>query len=98
MLLNLLNSYIIWLSSDGFNISAINNYLMKSRRPQTLSCIFKAVILLGNFSFGLNKFVNLSTTFFIQRLLTFFIIFIKTRILTFFLFLGSTFLHLCPNP
>ena len=45
----------------------------------------KTVILLGNFSFGLINFVNLSTTFIIQRFLTFFIFFIKTRFLTFFI-------------
>src|SRR6218665_714195 len=32
----------------------------------------RTVILLGNFSFGLMNFVNFSTTFFIQRFLTFF--------------------------
>jgi len=46
------------------------------------------VILLGNFSFDLINFVNLSTTFFIQRFLTIFSL--KTRFLT-FLFLESTF-------
>ena len=50
----------------------------------------KTVILLGNFSFGLIYFVNLSTTFFIQCFLTFFIFFIKNAFLT-FLFLESTF-------
>src|SRR6218665_2889575 len=50
----------------------------------------KAVILLKKFSFGLINFVNLSTTFFIQRFLTFLIFIIKTAFLT-FLFLWSTF-------
>src|SRR6218665_1271440 len=46
----------------------------------------KTVILLGNFSFGLITFVNLSTPFFIQRFLTFFLyFFIKTRFFTFFI-------------
>ena len=45
-----------------------------------------------NFS-GLINFVNLSTTFFIQRFLTFFISFIKTRFLTFFILGGQHFLH-----
>jgi len=48
-------------------MAAIKNTLMKSRSPQTLSCILRTVILLGNFSLGLINFVNVSTTFFIQR-------------------------------
>jgi len=80
-LLNLLNSCIKWLLSDRFNIAAIKNTLMKSCSPQTLSCILRTVILLGNFSFGLINFLNLSTMVFIQRFL---IIFIKTRFLKFF--------------
>jgi len=100
ILLNLLNSSIKQLLSDGFNIlSAIQNSLMKSRTcsPQTSSCILghiRTVILLRNFSFGLIDFVNLSTTFFIQRFFTFFIIFIKTRFLTFFILEVNVFLHL----
>src|SRR6218665_149214 len=44
----------------------------------------KTVILLGNFSFGLITFVNLSTPFFIQRFLMF-LFFIKTCVFTFFI-------------
>src|SRR6218665_1024446 len=39
ILLNLLNSRIKRLLSDGFNMTAIKNSLMKSRSPQTLSCV-----------------------------------------------------------
>ena len=39
ILLNLLNSCIKRLSSDGFNMTSIKNSLMKSRKLQTLSCI-----------------------------------------------------------
>jgi len=39
----------------------------------------KTIILLENFSFGLINFVNLSTTFFIQRFLTF-LFFHKKRV------------------
>jgi len=38
ILQNLLNSCIKQLLSDGLNMTTINNYLMKSRSPQTLSC------------------------------------------------------------
>src|SRR6218665_2170415 len=96
ILLNLLNSCIKRLLSDGFNMAAIKHSLMKSRNPQTLSlsCIIKTVILQGNFSLGLINFVNLSRTFFIQRFLTFFIFSIKTRFLTLFILGVNVFLHL----
>src|SRR6218665_3389313 len=56
---------------------------------------FKTVILLGNFSFGLIKFVNFSTTFFVQRPFNvFFYYFHKNAFLTFFLFSGSTFFYI----
>jgi len=45
----------------------------------------KTVILVRNFSIGLINFVNLSTTFFIQRFLRFFYFFIKIVFLTFFI-------------
>jgi len=45
----------------------------------------KTVILLENFSFGLNNCVYSSSTIFIQRFLTFLIIFIKNGFLTFFI-------------
>jgi len=46
-------------------MAAIKNYRMRSHSPQTLSYNIKTVIVLGNFSFGLIYFVNLSTTFLI---------------------------------
>ena len=49
----------------------------------------RTVILPGNFSFGLINFVNLSTTFFLQRFLMFFIYFIKNAFLMFFFILGG---------
>src|SRR6218665_1009245 len=72
ILLNLLNSCIKLLLSDG----SYKTYLMKSRSRQTLSSILRLIILL---SFDLTNFVNLSTTFFIQRLLTF-LLFHKIRV------------------
>ena len=54
---------------------------------------FKTVILLWNFSFGLINFVNLSTTFFIQRFLKFFYFFIKNAFLTFFILGVNVFIH-----
>ena len=39
IVLNLLDSCIKRLFSGGFNMEAIQNSLMKSRSPQTLSCI-----------------------------------------------------------
>jgi len=78
IILNLINSCIKRLLSDGFNIAAIQNSLPKSRSPRCQACSDSNNILLGNF-FGLIKFVNLPTTSFIQRILTvFFIFFIKT--------------------
>jgi len=54
----------------------------------------KAVVLLGNISFGLINFVNLPTTPFIQRFLTFFIFFIKMALFNVFLYSwGQRFLH-----
>src|SRR6218665_1086289 len=50
----------------------------------------KTVILLRNFSFVFINFDNLSTTFYIQRFLTF-LFFHKKRVFNVFLFLGSTF-------
>ena len=38
ILQNLLNSYMKRLLSDGFNMTAIENSLMKSHSSQTLSC------------------------------------------------------------
>ena len=67
---------------------------MKSRNPQTLSCIIKTVILQGNFSLGLINLVNLSTTFFIQRFITFFIFSIKNAFFNVFNSWGQRFLHL----
>src|SRR6218665_3319634 len=56
----------------------------------------KTVILLGIFfSFGLRDVVNLSTTFFIQRFFTFFILFIKKRFFNVFYSWGQRFVHLC---
>ena len=69
ILLNLLISYIKRLLSDRFNMAAIGNSLMKSHSSQTLSCTLydpKTVILLEIFSSGLNNFVHLSTTSFIE--------------------------------
>src|SRR6218665_3567945 len=74
-------------------MAAIKNSLMKSRSPQTLSCILRLILLL-NFSFGLINFVHLLTMFFIQRFLTFFISFIKTCFFNVFLFFLSIFLLL----
>src|SRR6218665_3902249 len=74
ILLNLQNSCIKRLLSDGFNMAAIKNSLMKSRRTSNFVRRIKRVILLENFTVGLINFVNLSTTFFIQRLSTFFIL------------------------
>src|SRR6218665_547360 len=51
----------------------------------------KAVMLLKNFSFGLIHFINLSTTFCIQRFLTSFYFFHKKRV---FYSWGQRFLHL----
>ena len=45
----------------------------------------KTVILLVNFSFVLINFINLSSTCFIQRFLTFFNFLIKNAFLTFFI-------------
>src|SRR6218665_3709961 len=62
--LNLLNSYIKRLLSDGFNMAAIGNSLMKSHSPQTLSCtLYDTKTNWRISSFSLNKFVNLSATF-----------------------------------
>ena len=41
ILLNLPNSCIKRLLSDGFNMAAIKHSLMKSRSPQMLSCILR---------------------------------------------------------
>src|SRR6218665_3464068 len=91
ILLNLLNFCIKRLLSDGINIAAIQNSLMKSRSPQTLSYNIKTVILLGNFSSGLFNFVNFSTTFFIQHFSTFFISFIKNAFFNVFYSWGQRF-------
>jgi len=40
-LLNMQNSCTKRLLSDGFSMAAIKNSLMKSRSPQTLSCILR---------------------------------------------------------
>ena len=70
ILLNLLNSCIKRLLSDGFNMTAIKNSLMKS-----CSSHIKTIIFLRNFSVGIINFDNLSTRFFIYRFLyTFFIL------------------------
>src|SRR6218665_3727499 len=61
--------------------------------PSNVVMHIKTVILLKNFSFGLINFVNLSTTFFIQRFLTFFIFFI----IKLFYSWGQRFLHPCPQ-
>ena len=58
----------------------------------------KTVILLGNFLFGLRDVVNLSTTFFIQLFLRFFIFFIKNAFFNVFYSWGQRFLHLWPEP
>ena len=79
ILLNLLNFCIKRLLSDGFNMAAIANSLMKSRSPQTLSYNIKTVILQRNFSFGLINFVNLSTTF-LYNVFKLFFIFSKKRV------------------
>ena len=66
-LLNRLNSYIKRILSDGFDVAALNNSIMKSRRLCKTSNVvmhIKTVIAMGNFSFRLTNFVNLSTTFF----------------------------------
>ena len=61
-------------------MTAIKHSLMKSRTPSKVVMHIKTVILLKNFSFGLINFVDLSTTFFIQRFFTFFIFFHKKRV------------------
>src|SRR6218665_915516 len=58
----------------------------------------KIVTLLGNFSFGLNNFLNFSTTFFIQRFSTFFIFSIKRAFFNVFYSWCQRFLHLCLEP
>jgi len=54
----------------------------------------KTLILLGKFSFGLNNFVNLSPTFFIQRFLTVFYFFHKNAFFNIFYSWDQRFLHL----
>jgi len=56
----------------------------------------KTVILLENFSFGLNNCVYFSSTFFIQRLLASFLLFslIKKRVFNDFYSWGQRYLHL----
>src|SRR6218665_3192777 len=77
-------------------MAAIKNSLMKSSSPQTLSCILRQQFTLktnlGNFSFALINFVYLSTTFFIQRSLTFFYFSHKKLVFNVFYSLGSRFL------
>src|SRR6218665_150705 len=80
ILLNLLNSCIKRLLCDEFNMAELyKNSLLK---PLNVVVHIKTVglILLGHFSFGLINFVNLSTTFFIQRFLTCFYYFHKKRV------------------
>jgi len=82
--LNLRNSYVKRLLSDGFNMTAIGNSPMKSHSSQTLGCTLwdtQAVILLENFFILFDYCGNLSETLFIKRFLPlFFIIFaIKSR-------------------
>src|SRR6218665_211775 len=97
ILLNLLNSCTKRLLNDGFKITAILNSLTNSRRAYSsnVDMHIKTVILMRDFLFGLINFANLSRTFFIQRILTFFILFIKTAFLTFFMIGVNVFLHLC---
>ena len=49
ILLNLLNSGIKRLLSDGFHTASLQNFLKKSHNPQTLSHTRKTIILLKNF-------------------------------------------------
>ena len=73
ILLNLLNSCIKQLLSDGLNMAAITKFSHQQPQPSNVVMHAKTVILLGDFSFGLINFVNLSTTSFIQRFVTFLI-------------------------
>ena len=56
ILLNLLDSYIKPLISDGFNVAAIE---FSHEEPSKVVMHIKTVILLANFSFGLINLVNL---------------------------------------
>jgi len=89
ILLDLLNSYIKRLLSDGFNRAAIGNSLMKSHSSQMLSCTLwytMTIILLENFSFGLINFCQfVNNVFYSTFFNVFFIFLIKTRFLTFFI-------------
>src|SRR6218665_2721075 len=71
--------------SDGFNMVVVKRFSHEKPSPTNVVMHINTVILPGNFSFGLIKFLNLSKTFFIQRFLTFSYFFIKTRLLTFFI-------------
>ena len=55
-------------------------FFYEEQQPSNVVMHINTVILLGNFSFDLINFVNLSTTFFIQRFLTFFYYFHKKRV------------------
>src|SRR6218665_354093 len=91
-----LNSCIKQLLSDGFNIATIK-ISNEEPWPSNVVMHIKTVILLGNFSFGLINFVNLSTTnsnFYSTFLIVFFI---KNASYVFY-FWGQHFLHLCFMP
>src|SRR6218665_1711539 len=64
----MLNSGIKRLLSNGLNMAAIKNALIKRRSPlSNVDTHTKTVILLGIFSYCLINFVNLSTTFFYSK-------------------------------
>jgi len=80
-------TYIKRLLSDGFNMAAIGNSLLKSHSSQTLSCTLydhKTVILLENFSSCLNNLVYLSKTF-LLNVFHVSLFFHKNAFLTFFI-------------
>jgi len=57
----------------------------------------KTVILLKNFSFGFINFVNLPTTFFIQRIFNVIIFFITNRVFNVFYSWGQRFFYIYGN-
>ena len=74
-------------------MAAYKKFSYEESYPSNVVMKFKTVILLENFSFGLNNFVNLSTTF-LFNFFNVFYFFHKNAFFNDFLFLGSTFLYI----
>jgi len=74
-------------------MAAIKHSLMKSRRPQTLSCILRQKFYWWIFHLIWLILLIYQQRFFIQRFLTFFILFHKKRVFNVFCSWGQRFLH-----